>query len=332
MNRNTATLAALAGMVGGPMAAVSILETAQNHILGGPDAKGELWLPRPRDKETLAVTQSWGFIWPENPEDQIYNRNMTRRQELTVPVTVPAGWTIKSTDHWLYKNLIDPAGQVRASLMLHTQDHDSCLSLVHKYRVTHWQKKYSDEEPIWPVIQDSNHNIVWIGPKIEADPGYRDRMEKFWKDRHAGKTPGKKEPQSPMDRAHEDGRLRLRMWDINPADPKWFEQGFEFPPLDDTRPKVKAYQLYTEFRHRPNDHYACDQGSSELLAADDKEAIAEVELTKKRGSGYHRKWRLYASDGKEIWRGEDARPNPKMLRGKNGYTAYGGWRNTYDRF
>lgn len=321
MSASTITLAVLAGLAGGPTAAIRILETASDHILGDPDAKGVLQLPRPYDKETLSATREWGFIWPENPEDHTYDRNMCRRKELTVPVSVPAGWKIQATEHWLYKHLIDPKGQVRASLMLHTQDHDSWLSLVHKYRVTHWQKKYSDEEPIWPIIEDSNGNVLWVGPRIDAEPGHRERFAQFWSDRHAGKNPGEREPQSPMERAQEDARLRLRMWDIDPSDPKWFDQGFEFPEFTDTRPRVKSYRLHTEYYHSYNDSYACDQGAAPLLAADDEEAIAEVEADRKHRVGYHRKWRLFDPAGNEIWQGEDQRP--KLTRDRcNPYEAW----------
>lgn len=323
MDPQLAHIAALSGMIGGPAAAISIIESSQNHIHGTAD-KWTLSLPRPRDKETLETTRDWGFVWPEN--DHAYDRQMSRRASLTVEVLVPNGWSVTSSDHWLYKNLLDEKGQVRASLMIHVQDHDSWLSITDKYRVSHWSKRHGDDEPIWPTIQDSNGNVVWVGERIEPESGYFDRLGKFWEDRRAGKNPGEEEPKSPLDRATAAARAQLATWGINPSDQKWFEEGFDFPPLNDTRPVVKAYRVYTEFRHNPNDHYAADQGSSEMLATDDKEAIAEMEKTRARSSGYHRNWVLYNEKGKEIWRGEDKRPVPKGGRfgkGKGGvYTYY----------
>ena len=328
MKHSTAQLAMLAGMVGGPTAAIDVIQRENDHILG--EAKNNtLFLPRPHDKKTLETTKEWGFVWPEN-EDIAYDRHMPRSRDLTIPVTVPNGWSLKATDHYLYKNLLDPKGQVRGTLMIHTQDHDSWLGLVEKYRVSYWQKAFKDTEPYWPVIEDSNGKVLWVGTKVDAEPDYHTRMKQFWKDHHAGKNPGEVEPKSPMTKATDLASLQLREWDINPADPKWFDQGFDFPPLNDTRPVVQKYRFNTEYRHRPDDQYAADSGSSELLAADDAEAIAEMEAKRKQGSSYHCNWRLFDPKGKEIWRGESPRPKPKnrevcFYDGKYGYATRPNW-------
>jgi hypothetical protein len=296
-------------MVGGQRAVVETMEDLNNDILGAADKGGTLALPRPRTPEDLAVAVAWGFAWPEGQDK--YDRFL-RGQELCVEVKTPAEWSVVRTDHWLYKNVLDPAGQVRASLMVHYQDHDAWFRVTPKYRATTWQANHGDDEPVWPVIQDSNGNVLWVGHRVEVAPQHMEKYKQHWADcrakgvEHAEAE--RKAPLSPNQKAARTAEMVLtRDLKVDPWDQKWFDEPFQFPGSVGVLPAVQTYSLRTEYYHGAGGNYA-DGGSSEIKAEDDEKAIAIAKARFSQPGGYHRKAWLMDQAGKPLWRYEDQQP------------------------
>lgn len=309
MNLSDAKMAVMMGIIGGPAAATQFLESAGGAAVGKAGL-GLMDLPRAYNEETLTVTKAWGFEWPEG--DNIY-MSRSRSREMTRRVSVPGQWKITPTDHYMYKKLQDPSGQVRAQLMVCYQDSDAWMSVEPKYKATWWQKNYSEAEPAWPVIKDSNGNVLWVGEAAPPIMNYRAELDRFYEERRAGSNIGKMEPARSTDVAAQKAQQQLQEWNVDPNDQKWFDEGFTFPPMNDTRPAVKTYRFHSEYRHSAVGHVV-DSGSCEMLASDDEEAIKLAE-SKATGLGnYHIKWRLYDADSNELWRKETEQPKPKRSR------------------
>jgi hypothetical protein len=80
-------------------------------------------IPRSVTREMLG--QAWGVTFGEEAED------------IFVQATLPAGWTIRATDHSMHSELIDAAGNVRAGIFYKAAFYDrrAHLSLKRRYRV-----------------------------------------------------------------------------------------------------------------------------------------------------------------------------------------------------
>jgi hypothetical protein len=313
------SLIALVGMVGGPQAAHQALENLNNDVVGGA-AGGFLQLPPARDKETMEATLKWGFVW-ENPA--MYESN-SRRRELTSKVAVPAGWRVESTDHWLYKKLMDPQGRNRAQLMIHHQDGDSWLSLERPYRGTSWSANHGDDEFSWPVVMDSNGTVLWVGRRHEPDGDFNKRHAAYWQE-FRKKNEGKKydtrrhekaekdAPKRNSERARDTAReLLAKLTEGQPADRDYFDEPLEFPASLDTLPVLQTYTLRCEYRYRDEHDGYADSGSSTLRAATDDEAKAIVEKRwNGRGMGYRRIYKLVDPAGVTIGNWEDKRVMPQ---------------------
>lgn len=314
MNNRTKHLATLVGMAAGPEAALAILEDSTNDVLG--KSKGTLELPRPWTPKDKAITEAWGFEWPEGEE---YDPNR-RGRPMTVKAKVPEGWSVVATDHGMYKNLLDPKGQVRASLMMHYIESDAWLTATPKYRATIWQANFNDDEAIWPVIEDSNNKVLWVGNKIEARPNHYQERRDYWKNfRENGdgdqEAAERNEPQNPTDQARKSAEAVLLVdLGINPSDQKWFDTPFEFPPSVGTLPDVKDYRITTNYYQSAGGSYA-DGGTETLRAASDSEAKELAQSKIERSSrGYHKTATLHDPEGKKIWEHEDPRPVRRPAR------------------
>lgn len=324
---STLHLAGLMAMAAGQEGLNQVLENACSGVHGESDG-GTLELPRPRTAEEKAVTEAWGFVWPEGA---VYDRHMNRSQPLAVEVRVPAGWKVVPTDHYLYKHVLDPKGQVRAQLMMHFQDHDSWLTVERKYVATTWQANHEDTDDVWPVIQDSNGNVVWVGRKQDADPDYREKHSAHWAAYHADESDTKPpfeeaertSPVSPSETARAIAATVLAAVVDDVNDQALFDTPAVFPENQGTLPDLKTYTQRTEYYHGCGGSYA-DGESSTLRAASDGEAVALVRKRLERNSGgYHRKVRLSDPEGKVILNYED--PVEFRRSGRGGYGTRDIW-------
>lgn len=198
MRQDQANLVLLMGMAGGPQCANEALMGLNNEVCGkayqGRDQGRDAFLleiPYPGkgaggEGHDKAIMEQWGFDFTGIAP--------TDRRDLTRPVPCPPGWSIKSTEHWLYKDLLDPQGQVRAQLMLHYQDRDSWISLRQKYCASAYYRENGATE-VFPTIKDSNGKIVWVGKPIAKDDDgeFNGRQSLYYKGFHAVREKAERE-------------------------------------------------------------------------------------------------------------------------------------------
>lgn len=328
------TAAALLGLAAGPQAAMQYIENlgAEHHGSQSRDGKTVLRLPWPKDPQNKAYFEKrHGFIWGEKPD--------RRAGDLTVDVQVPTGWKVEGTDHWLWHRLVDPAGQHRASIMLHYQDRDADLYPVRKYSATTWQREYSDDEDVHPAIEDSNGNVLWMGEAIKANPNHQFEYATYWNEARKKAPPGGMTheqfeaakagaPQSPRAAAGEIASARLQQYaPLNTGPVESYDIYFDKPVAywgkDNVPvPELKTYVMSMSYYHGYKGGYA-DGGSEKLKAVDDAQAITTAEKRFGRGlGGYWRTGKL-TLDGKEIWKATDPVPEPKFVHRRG--AAYTEW-------
>jgi hypothetical protein len=95
-----------------------------------------------------------------------------QKNELFRAVTLPDGWSIKSTTHHMYSDLMDDRGRKRASIMYTAQDHEAWYSVCRRFRADGCQDDidYSTQSPYIPTILDSNEKTLWRGPLTADGP------------------------------------------------------------------------------------------------------------------------------------------------------------------
>lgn len=190
-------------------------------------------------------------------------------------VTSPPGWTIKPTDHWLYKRLCDPAGYARFELMIHHQDRDASVHVLPRYRVGSWSACYYYKAPSNPCIRDSNTNLVWLGTTSDTE---------------------------------ETAQEILKSSTANLTEEELWTQDHVFPasPVDFTQ--LKRYPLWSACYRVGSDSIA-DSDTTYIQTTSDEEAI---KLAEKRteGSllGYDWSYALRDPAGKEIWKKDKRQP------------------------
>jgi len=289
------------------------LESRGNAVLGTASVESpSLDIPVPTG-DTKTIMSGWGFMFDGVEKTQ--GRYSHWRLPLSCRVPCPPGWSVRQTNHHLYKDLVDSLGQVRASIMLHYQDHDSWITVERKYRPCVYQRVHGGGQ-LYPVIMDSSRNTLWVGTPLEdTTEEYRKQHTEWCK--HSRSVYDKEGPQahtewesknpspvSPYDTARSIAEKKLE--ELIPGSSGY--QEFIFPPSDGSIPNYIAYSLHTTYYHQ-NGSYA-DSGSSIVEALDEGEAIKIAEEGLKKSSfGFHIKMAL-SKDGKSVWEGEAGKKRP----------------------
>lgn len=286
-------------MVAGPQGAQSVLESESDRLTRGKSSKTNptLHMP-PVSAEIGERMKAWGFKFPDDYKFSHDNRGNRRSQDLVLPVFAPDGWSIRSTDHYLYKELVDNRGRVRAYMMIHVQDGDSWVQLVEAYKVTTWYKNYGDGGGEWHCIKDSSGNMVWCGDEKVTESEARSILTS-----------------------------RFTQKDLT-AD-EVFDAAVEWPVWGFTPPDLLRYQLSTNYHDVISGDYR-DGGSESLMASDDEDAVkiaqARFDSGRSRSSGYQRRYSLRGQKGESLWAGQDPLVRPRS-RVCNFDPYYIGWDN-----
>lgn len=82
--------------------------------------------------------------------------------DLFTHVELPAGWTKKSTDHYMYSDLVDERGRKRATIMYKAAfyDRDASVSFVRRYEAT-----FAPPGDDWSAPEKRYHAVVKDGGK-----------------------------------------------------------------------------------------------------------------------------------------------------------------------
>jgi hypothetical protein len=322
IDKSLGNMMVIAGMVGGSQAAISVLEDANNSVC--VNGQQNIFLPKPMrfrqlDKEAVKLFRSWGVKWKDGESPD---------RGLTFPATVPEGWSVVRTDHYLYKHLLDERGQVRAQIMIHVQDHDSWISPRHKLHSSAHKDDWNDREfPYYPAVVDSNGKVLWRGAFVpEESREARDKrtgdirfhihskgaalaqfgatkaqqkaFEKLkeherwdYLEKHVGTL---RDPYK-MIQTEADKVLEAAYPDHRNASEYWDigSENFKFPPNKSERPAGEYYSLHLTYEHADGSY--ADSGSSTLFAANDKKAIKRMHK-RATNQGYNIKAQLTLGD------------------------------------
>jgi hypothetical protein len=252
-------LVVMSGILGGPQAAQAVIESAGNRICG----RDNLLLP-PCEKDVMDRLKSWGFEFPAN----YCNVRIGYRREGTMEflVKAPAGWSVKPTDHYLYKSLCDDKGRARCMIMYHYHEGDSWLALIPRFAKSKWRKNWTGEHPEYFSIIDSDNNTVWCGES-------------------------ESERDSVFEKVINGVDLKSAAWDCE----------FSWPESPYKIPELKGYSLTINYHHRSSGNYA-DGGTTNFGAENDEEAIKDAKISVKSCSqGYILKGQLRDSKGNILW-------------------------------
>lgn len=164
--KNTAEIAVLMGMIGGPAAAIASLENSNRTELLASGTNVRLPMPTGSSADAeQAILKEWGVDYGLPDE-----RSTRRGKALFHHATIPAGWSIKPTDHYLYSHLHDNNGLVRAQ-MYHAQDSDSWISLRRRFNYGTYRDSWTDRDALeFPAIYDEAKTIYWRGAFIPGEP------------------------------------------------------------------------------------------------------------------------------------------------------------------
>jgi len=322
---------ALMGIVGGQECAMRAFENLNNAICQTSTETLDIPIPKAvgSGAEMHEALLRWGF--------QIADIAPTGRRKLTERVRCPSGWSIKPTNHYLYKNLIDPAGQVRATIMLHYQDQDSYISLERKYRASSYRRE-DEATQTFPIIKDSNGEVCWVGEPLKADDPeeFRARQSAYYKLYHAQSDDylvkerwslNNPAPQRDTELADEIASkvLRETLGDLATGyHESLFETTTVFPDNQGTIPKYQKFTITTTFKHRDGTY--ADSGTQTLEAIDQDEALKLfTKRFAKRSVGYLIEMALRGPDGTQLghledgyggaWHSIDEYGGPSMQRG-----------------
>lgn len=95
----------------------------------------------------------------------------SQNDNILVNATLPKGWTKKSTNHYMYTDILDEKGRKRASCMYKAafHDRDGRTTVLQRFSAGYTNDSWLDPElskTVVPSISDSNGNVVWRGNYI----------------------------------------------------------------------------------------------------------------------------------------------------------------------
>lgn len=101
-------------------------------------------------------------------------------------VILPQGWKKMPTDHYMWSQLVDANGLMRASVGYKAAHYDrwSSIHVVHRLECLPHQDEYDRNEPLIPCVRTSNGVILWRGTpmKTEFNPDGSEKYEKVGDD------------------------------------------------------------------------------------------------------------------------------------------------------
>lgn len=108
-----------------------------------------------------AVFEAMGIIFHDDRADDLF-----------VPVTLPAGWLVKDTDHSMWSKLVDEKGRERASIFYKAAfyDRDAFMRPVARFGATYqpvggWDTYEREVTPYEGVVTDGGE-VVWSSEPI----------------------------------------------------------------------------------------------------------------------------------------------------------------------
>jgi hypothetical protein len=247
-------------------------------------------IPNPKTEDRLLLTE-WGVEFGKATD------------RVLVECTLPPGWKKVKTDHYMYSNLVDDRGQVRAQIMFKgvSYDYDGWTTCERRLKTSAHRFTSDRKDPMYPAVKDSSGKILWLGAAVTDTEGtecYRicDARAREILDKHC--------PQWNDVRAY---------WDT-PNDQ------LKLPPSEYTPPELHEYKLFTELF---SDGRYVDGGHSDTSSyTDDATAILKFEAgLRSHQRGYDVKFRITCGD-REVHRGEINKPRPKFSP-KRGFNEYG---------
>ena len=244
-NRDDLSTAAMMGIVGGAGLYGQFLndETSRR-------AKAMSQLPHP-DADARKALAAAGVVFGERIDD------------LFIQAVLPAGWTIKRTDHYMYSNLCDDRGRVRASIGIKMADSWAVLRSVARLTAGYMQDNYMIRGgPSVPCIKDSNDTVLWRGTPVRNNDAKvaayyeRCKAEKLassvWKVPPHDYEVAQEVARLLLNRLYPDHADVLAYWDVDTFD--------KLPASESQPPSGKLYESRVVYYHPGTDHEA-DSGA-----------------------------------------------------------------------
>lgn len=194
------------------------------------------------------------------------------RNKLFVEATLPTGWSIKPTDHYMYSTLRDQNDLVRAQIMYKATDNDAWISCRRRFSPSAHRDDYSDDKsPYIPVIEDSNNRQVWRGKAVGRKPGDHDKAVEIARRKIDEVAP---------------------LWES--LDAYWLET----PAFPEHETPVDTRQVYVLWVAFEQGGHPVDSGEHcRVKAVDDKEGVAKLQDALRHAkSHYDVRWSILCGD------------------------------------
>ena len=201
-------------------------------------------------------------------------------------VTLPAGWSVTSSDHYMYSNLRDEKGRNRALIGYKAADSWASIVLARRFDVTYAKDDWNDDKSmVLPCVVDSDKNELWRGAGIPPT----DRSDPEWFNKPSA---------SDLAIRFAEATIRLYAPDWRSVEAYWGEDGdkIAWPPHltpPDTR---ETYTLHVSCYRDEN---RVDGGvQATVKAADVEEASEKLESSLQGLLGFYDqvKWLIRCKD------------------------------------
>jgi hypothetical protein len=132
----------------------------------------------PTECPDRAVLEAAGVVFGQPyPDDGLF-----------CPVTLPAGWTKRRTDHAMHSELVDDKGRVRAGIFYKAASYDrrADMRVQQRYSVSAYEDG-SDAAHYACVIKDGGTVIHTVGETVKNDYNAREEIQQqadAWLDEH----------------------------------------------------------------------------------------------------------------------------------------------------
>lgn len=94
--------------------------------------------------------------------------------DLFLNVSLPTGWEVRPTDHYMWNELRDSLGRLRASFFFKPEfyDRDAFMSLRNRYAcdTEHDYHSADENEPYIPLVKDADGSVIWRGEPCHPSP------------------------------------------------------------------------------------------------------------------------------------------------------------------